>query len=420
MSALARQGHRAAAPDSLPRAGADSTLALLREGYRFVSNRCERLGRDAFRTRLMLREVACMRGPDAAAAFYHPGRFTRQGAMPRSALTLLQDRGSVQTLDGTAHRHRKAAFMAMMDEAALARAGRLFGEEWQIAADGWSGRAIVLHEAAADILARTALRWCGIDPQAEDVAARRRELVAMIAGAGSIGPTHLRAQALRQRAERWARRLIGDIRAGRRAADPALPAARLAGHTDTEGARLPETVAAVELLNLLRPIVAVGRYIVFAAHALHVHGGPGGAAGAADRRAFVQEVRRFYPFFPMVGGRALEPFVWRGHRFSAGAWVLLDLYGTNRHPQAWPEPDAFRPERFADWRGDAFAMVPQGGGGFEGGHRCPGEWLTIALTGEAVRLLTQEMRYGVPAQDLTIALDRFPTGPASGFVIAVE
>jgi fatty-acid peroxygenase len=32
----------------------------------------------------------------------------------------------------------------------------------------------------------------------------------------------------------------------------------------------------------------------------------------------VQEVRRFYPFFPFVSGRVLTEFAWRGHRFARG------------------------------------------------------------------------------------------------------
>jgi fatty-acid peroxygenase len=39
----------------LPHAeGFDQTLAFLREGYRFIGARCDALGSDAFRARLML------------------------------------------------------------------------------------------------------------------------------------------------------------------------------------------------------------------------------------------------------------------------------------------------------------------------------------------------------------------------------
>src|SRR5690554_958289 len=99
----------------LPRdSSPDSTLALLREGYTFISARCERHGTDAFRGRLVGRPAVFMRGAEAAETFYAEGRFTRQGALPATALKLLQGRGSVSTLDGAAHRHRKAMFMSLM------------------------------------------------------------------------------------------------------------------------------------------------------------------------------------------------------------------------------------------------------------------------------------------------------------------
>ena len=55
-----------------------------------------------------------------------------------------------------------------------------------------------------------------------------------------------------------------------------------------------------------------------------------GDEGELER--FVQEVRRFYPLFPAVGGRVQKPFDWRGHHFAEGTWVILDLYGTNHDP----------------------------------------------------------------------------------------
>ena len=66
---------------------------------------------------------------------------------------------------------------------------------------------------------------------------------------------------------------------------------------------------------------------------------------------FVQEVRRFFPFFPAVAGRVRETFEWRGYRFDRGTHVMLDLHGTNHDSRVWREPDAFRPERFLQWDG---------------------------------------------------------------------
>jgi fatty-acid peroxygenase len=132
---------------------------------------------------------------------------------------------------------------------------------------------------------------------------------------------------------------------------------------------------------------------------------------------FVQEVRRFYPFFPLVGGRAREGFEWQGHRIPVGRWVLLDIYGTNRDPRSWEAAHEFRPERFDTWEGDPFTLIPQGGGDHFLNHRCAGEWVTIRLIDVALTALTTWMEYDVPSQDLRVSLSRMPAMPKSGFVM---
>jgi fatty-acid peroxygenase len=128
-------------------------------------------------------------------------------------------------------------------------------------------------------------------------------------------------------------------------------------------------------------------------------------------------VRRFYPFFPAIGGVTLAEAEWHGETLPAGQWLLLDLYGTDRDPRAWDAPDRFRPERFLGWPGDPYTFVPQGAGDHASGHRCPGEWATIVLVRSAVRALTREIAYSVPEQDLRIPRSHLPPRPASGFVI---
>src|SRR5918994_5971258 len=83
----------------IPTISGDSTLTFRADGYRFGHDRFERYGTDAFRTRIVGRRVTFLRGADAARFFYEGERFTRRGAVPPTVLTLLQDFGSVQTLD---------------------------------------------------------------------------------------------------------------------------------------------------------------------------------------------------------------------------------------------------------------------------------------------------------------------------------
>jgi hypothetical protein len=50
---------------------------------------------------------------------------------------------------------------------------------------------------------------------------------------------------------------------------------------------------------------------------------------------FVQEVRRFYPFFPFVAAVVKKDFTWKGFEFKEGTLTFLDLYGTNHDPEVW-------------------------------------------------------------------------------------
>jgi fatty-acid peroxygenase len=320
-------------------------------------------------------------------------------------------------LDGAAHRHRKGMFLSLMTPAGLDRLADLVEQEWRDAVGRWAGAGeVVLLDAVHEVLCRAVCAWAGMPLPPAEVGPRTRELAAMVAGAGAVGPRNLRGQLHRHRAERWAGGVVDRIRSGALPVEEGRAADVIASHRDEEGRLLDPEVARVELINVLRPTVAVARYVVFAALALAQH--PDARARAATdadyRRWFVQEVRRYHPFFPAVGGRVLEPFDWRGRHFGRGAWFLLDVYATNHDRRLWDEPAAFRPERFAAWDGGPYSFVPQGGGEFEAGHRCAGEWLTIAVVERAVRLLTCEMTYEVPLQDLSIDLSRMPAGPASG------
>jgi fatty-acid peroxygenase len=406
------------ATDGIPRLdGIDSSAALLREGYTFAAHRFLRTGSDVFETRLMLRRAVVAYGEEAARLLYQPDRMTRRRALPPATLTLLQDFRSVELLDEQPHRHRKAMFMSLMTPAALGELANLVEREWRTGTEDWARLGgVVLCDAVREVLSRAVCAWAGAPLHREEVATRTRQFAAMVEGAGSVRPRNLRGQVLRHRAERWAGEVIERVRNGDVVVDEGRAAHAVANHRDEEGRLLDVETARVELINVLRPTVAISRFVVFAALALLQHPDARARVAADDEylRWFVQEVRRFYPFFPMVGGRVREEFGWRGRRFEPGAWLLLDTYATNHDRRIWAEPAAFRPERFATWDGGPYAFVPQGGGSFDAAHRCAGEWLTITVLERMVRLLTTAMTYEVPLQDLSIDLSRMPAAPASG------
>ncbi|PRI11863.1 cytochrome P450 [Leucobacter massiliensis] len=442
-----------------PRVPGDATLAFLTDGYRFGHRRFERLGSDVFSTRLAGRPITFLRGQEAARFFGEADRFTLDGAMPRSVLHSLQDAGSVQTLSGTRHRSRKAAFLDALDVPEEARDGQpasgatdgrsgagseetgspdgsgsaapsapasgadasapahaaphrgladCFAEEWEAAE--WEGRRdgqLRLMPAAEQILCDAALRWLGIGASRDRRRALARECAAMIDGSGSFGPRNWRGRALRLSAERWARETVRAERA-----QPSGALARLLDHPELAD----DEVAAVELLNLIRPTVAVARFVAFSALALHLR--PAWRARLREEPgsalAFAQEVRRTTPFFPAVAGVASESVSWRGHRFEAGDWVALDLFATNRHPGEWEDAWTFDPGRFAGAAGAEAEgrVLAQGAGELAHSHRCPGEPATVELLALATLRLA-EADWSVPEQDLRVGLARIPARPGS-------
>ena len=104
--------------------------------------------------------------------------------------------------------------------------------------------------------------------------------------------------------------MIQEVRRGTLTPPAGTALEQIALFRDGDGSFLSEHVAAVELLNVIRPTVAVSRYLVFCAHALHEHPEWRERLRENDTylEPFVQEVRRFYPFFPFAAARVKETF----------------------------------------------------------------------------------------------------------------
>ncbi|MDY0407243.1 cytochrome P450 [Virgibacillus sp. 179-BFC.A HS] len=331
--------------------GLDHTVAFLREGYKFISNRAKQYHRDIFETRLLGgQKVICLIGKDAAELFYDNDKFKRHGAAPKRVLKTLFGQNGVQTLDDVKHRHRKNLFMSLMTQTRLQKVKDIFKEEWLQALQTWEKQnKIGLYDEARAVLTRTACRWAGVPLAISDQEQKMNELSAMFEGGGAVGPRYMRGKQDRQKAEQWVGKLIGQVREGKMQVDRETALYQIAMFKDQSGQLLPLSVAAVELINILRPIVAISVYIVFCALALYDFPYEKEKLASGGNEAihlFAEEVRRYYPFFPVTVARVREDFLWKGYDFKAGTLVLLDLYGTNHHPAIWEKPDEFMPERF--------------------------------------------------------------------------
>jgi cytochrome P450 len=81
-------------------------------------------------------------------------------------------------------------------------------------------------------------------------------------------------------------------------------------------------------------------------------------------RAVFEESLRLYPTAPLIQRKVATPTTVRGLSLPQGARVLINLYNLHRHPDFWPHPEQFLPER---WLGSdrpcaRYAYLPFGAG----------------------------------------------------------
>ncbi len=313
---------------SAPQPPYDATVALLADPYRLISEQCPRLGTDGFETHVLFKATTCLKGTEAAALFYDPERFKREGAMPSPIRTTLLGEGGVQGLDGD----RPPASQALHGP----DGPRAHPSARRSRSRAMDAPAHVGPQRTGIFVSTTNCTRCS--PARSAPGRRRRskklmfsvarQLRALFDAGGARSPRYLWSRYARRKEDRWLKGVIESVREGRHRPAEDTPTFRIAHARDLSGDLLPAEVAAVELANVLRPTVATAVYVVFLAHALHLHPEAARAAGesAAERIAFLQEVRRFYAFFPSLIARTRRPFTWRGLTFPADRQVILDLH----------------------------------------------------------------------------------------------
>jgi len=86
-------------------------------------------------------------------------------------------------------------------------------------------------------------------------------------------------------------------------------------------------------------------------------------AGEEDYlRATISESLRLRPVVPLAGRRLNADLVSDGLTLPAGTDVTPAIWLTHTRADVYPEPFAFRPERFLDGAPDTYAWIPFGGG----------------------------------------------------------
>jgi cytochrome P450 len=78
--------------------------------------------------------------------------------------------------------------------------------------------------------------------------------------------------------------------------------------------------------------------------------------------AVIEESLRVRPVVPITGRLLRQPATLGGYDLESGTVVLVAIYMAHTNPDVYPDPYAFRPERFLDDDPETYSWVPFGGG----------------------------------------------------------
>ncbi|MBX8939324.1 cytochrome P450 [Enterococcus gilvus] len=402
----------------------------LDEGYLLLSELRKEADASVVKARLLNKEVIAVYGKEAAKKFYDPRNFKREGAMPKVVLKTLFGEEGVQTLDGKAHEHRKTTFMNLMTPKRMDEYHRILDKNLAQKLDQQHGE-FELFDLSKDVLFRSICEWAGIDlseMSKEEIDQLAEYQISMISSAVTNPATHVKGIENRKKSEKWAQSLIEHARTNPVAGKEDIALYAFANATDDDGELLPIDVAAVELLNVIRPTVALTVWIALMGHALfsrpdiyqRLH-----AEFDKLQDSFIQEMRRYYPFFPMLPAFAKQDVEIDGYLIPKDSWVVLDLYGTNHDKRTIETPEVFRISRYLGKEkhisyDEEYEMIAQGGGKFEAMHRCAGEWITLHTLRVFSDQLVNKYQFSVPKQDWEIPMNQFPTYPKSKALLIKE
>jgi cytochrome P450 len=123
---------------------------------------------------------------------------------------------------------------------------------------------------------------------------------------------------------------------------------------------------------------------------------------------------RLRPVFPITGRLASEDFALGDLTIPAGTLIIPHITLVHRRPDLYPDPLAFRPQRFLDGRAGTYTWIPFGGGA----RRCIGAGFSPANAGCAARCSAMRDCSEDPAPDAsrhTVAI-----APARGATVSLE
>jgi cytochrome P450 len=130
-------------------------------------------------------------------------------------------------------------------------------------------------------------------------------------------------------------------------------------------------------------------------------------------RMIIQETMRLYPPVWALARQAIADDELGGYPIASKTLLMLPTFFTHRHPDFWPQPDVFDPERFTDEqvaRRHKFAHYPFGGGP----RICIGNHFAMMESALILSAIVQRFVL-VPSGDLPVEIDpTFTLRPKNG------
>ncbi len=116
----------------------------------------------------------------------------------------------------------------------------------------------------------------------------------------------------------------------------------------------------------------------------------GGEGGAEYIEATIHETMRSRPVIPLIGRRAIVPWQLGEWSLPAGTPVLISILLLHHREDLYPDPFAFRPERFLGVKPGTYTWIPFGGGI----RRCLGATLAMAEQRVVLRAIMRRTEMG--------------------------
>jgi cytochrome P450 len=356
--------------------------------------RCQRRHGDLFSVRVRTfrvpgedAQVVFVSDPAAVKSIFTGGAELARVSDSRSAMRPVFGERSVLLTDGDEHLHRRKLMLPAFHGERMTRYGELMAEIADAELDSWPvGRPLALHPGMQRITLEVILRAVfGLDEGRAHHEVRQR--IAKLA-ADVANPLAELAMALPERVGDVLVRLFGRTveavdealyrEIARRRDDPLLEQrddilSQLVLARDPDGGAMSDQELRDQLVTLLlaghettATTMAWVMELLFqnpAAHRrLEEECASDDASGDAYLDAVIQEAMRLYPPLPAIDRVLAAPFEIGGYELPAGTIVAPCIYLAHRRPEVYPDPTAFRPERFLERPPETYSWIPFGGG----------------------------------------------------------